>query len=322
MIAIIYGEDTSRAQYKLNRLKEAEKPDVYIRLDALKDDPSEFFRETQSMSLFPEKKMVVLDNADFLTSKNTTPYELDAVFGCDLDDGLIVYMTSKPRLDGRKKKVKELQAKAKVIECQVLDEKSAPSVIREMLKEKKLEMEPEAFKWYAAHAGTATAKIDTELDKMSVYSDHLKLEDVKALTSIEPLDNVFKMTDALFSRKGMLLLNYYRNFRQSGMEPIAICAMLASQVRFVYQVRVLMDQGVDKKAMEQMLGASSGRIYNTQKNASRFSASQLLSTLNELAVLDQNMKRGIVDKDQGFENFIFDMVLEENELPGLQAARK
>lgn len=72
----------------------------------------------------------------------------------------------------------------------------------------------------------------------------------------------------------MKLLALYRNFRKTGMEPVAICALLASQVRFVYQVRVLMDQGLDQNAIASELKASSGRIYNTMKNASRFSADE------------------------------------------------
>ena len=105
------------------------------------------------------------------------------------------------------------------------------------------------------------------------------------------------MTDALFNRQGLKLLALYRNFRFTGMEPVAICALLASQVRFVYQVRVLMDLGMDQNQIAKELNASS-----------RFSANELLSTLNDLSSLDQAIKGGMVDKDEGFENFIFEII--------------
>lgn len=65
MIAIIYGDDPSRMQYKLDHLRNEFKPDVYLRLDATKDEPRDFYAETVSVSLFPERKMIVLANADF-----------------------------------------------------------------------------------------------------------------------------------------------------------------------------------------------------------------------------------------------------------------
>ncbi len=313
MIAIIYGEDTSRMQYKLDHLKQEFNPDVFVRLDAEKDEPKSFFEETASISLFPEHKMVVLDNADFLsTSKESSSFDADAISRLDLEDGCIVYLVHKPKLDGRKKAVKVLQEKAKVIECRIPDERSMPSIIRQMIAEKGLQFDPDALNWYIAHAGLKTSRIDQELDKFSVYSDHLSLVDVQAMTTVEPVDNVFRMTDALFMKQGMKLLALYRSFRKNGMEPVAICALLASQVRFVYQVRVMMDLGKDQNSIASALKASSGRIYNTMKNASRFSASELLSTLCSLSELDQAIKRGLKDKDQGFEDFIFEMIEKES----------
>lgn len=63
------------------------------------------------------------------------------------------------------------------------------------------------------------------------------------------------------------------------MEPIAILALLASQIRFVYQVRVLMDEGRSQNDMMKILNASSGRIWNSMRNARRFRADQLLDDL-------------------------------------------
>ncbi|WP_439749950.1 hypothetical protein, partial [Ileibacterium valens] len=113
MIAIIYGDDPSRMQYKLDHLRNEFKPDVYLRLDATKDEPRDFYAETVSVSLFPERKMIVLANADFLSANEQSHgYDLDKIADLDLDDGWIVYMLEKPKLDGRKKKVKELSKKA------------------------------------------------------------------------------------------------------------------------------------------------------------------------------------------------------------------
>lgn len=88
------------------------------------------------------------------------------------------------------------------------------------------------------------------------------------------------------------------------MEPQAILGLLAGQIRFVYQVRVLMDSGCKKEEMMDILKASSGRIWNTMKNANRFRADQLLDHLALLSNLDETIKSGRMDRDTAFENFI------------------
>lgn len=45
-------------------------------------------------------------------------------------------MLEKPKLDGRKKKVKELSKKARMIECKLPEEKNMPALVRSMIKEK------------------------------------------------------------------------------------------------------------------------------------------------------------------------------------------
>lgn len=49
--------------------------------------------------------MIVLANADFLSANEQSHgYDLDKIADLDLDDGWIVYMLEKPKLDGRKKR--------------------------------------------------------------------------------------------------------------------------------------------------------------------------------------------------------------------------
>ena len=93
------------------------------------------------------------------------------------------------------------------------------------------------------------------------------------------MNDIFKMVDAFFSQNGILLLAYYRNFRKLNMQPVAIVALLASQIRFLFHVRV------------------------------RFSSEALLYNLSLLADFDQQMKMGKIDKDDGFEYFCLNLMM-------------
>lgn len=316
MIYILVGEDESRMEYKLDQIKKREGVDEIIRLDAKKQEPLEIYNELDTLSLFFEKPMVIVDQASFLSAKNDTKVNLEEIVKREVPDKVVVYLVHGKKIDTRKKAIKQLQAMGKVIECQPLDEKNQPDEIRSMMKEKKMDMEPKAFAWFCENAGYSQPVLASQLDKLTLYSDHLTLADVQALTTIEPTKNVFEMTDALFAKDKVRLLKAYRIFREQNMEPQAILGLIAGQVRFVYQVRVMMDQGYKQDQMVEKFkeagqkNMSSGRIWHTMKNARRFTAGELLDTLAWLSRLDESIKSGSIDRDTGFENFI--LGLKEN----------
>ena len=303
MVYILHGEDPSRREYKLETIKRKENCDQIDRFDCQKDDPDVIENVLDSYNLFAEKPMVILDHASFLGAKNDTKLELERIVPRLVDDKVIVLLLDAKKLDTRKKLVKQLQETATIMNCMPLDEKSLVIEVQTMMKERKMKMDARGFDYFCQNVGFSSPVIASQLDKLALYSQDLSYEDVKALTTVEPTQDVFKMTNALFAKNRVLLLELYRNFRAQNMEPAAIIGLLASQIRFVYQVRVLMDQGYRKEDMMSELNASSGRIWNTMKNAKNFSANQLLENLATLSKLDQATKSG-VDRDTAFENFI------------------
>lgn len=337
MIYILFGEDEARSSYKLEEIKKkhaGEYSDL-IRFDFREDETARILDELDSSSLFMDTKLVIVDHADFMARKTparpdadgkkpgaaktagakkrkkkepSAQEELIRQFALrDPEDKIIVYLVPSKSLS---QAVKLNFGKAVYIESQSLDEKSVRSVVSEIAKSKGVSLEPKAMDWFCSNVGLNSLRIESELEKLSLYSNTITLEDVRALVTAEPSDNVFEMSNALFSRRGLDLLRLYREFRAQNMEPVAINALLASQIRFVYQVRVLMDLRYSQQEIAERLGVKPGRVYFAMKNAHRFQAAQLLGHLNTLAEVDWNMKSGKMDKDAGFENFVLRMLQE------------
>ena len=221
---------------------------------------------------------------------------------------ILVFCCPSDKLDTRKKAVKELISKSTVYPCIALDEKSLSGYINEELKKLNLKMDRDAIKWFSARAGFDALRIEQELIKFKTFNDQITLKDVQNLMVCEPLNDVFKMVDALFERNALRLLAYYRNFRKLNMEPVAINGLLSGQIRFLFQVRVLMDQGNSKEEIARRLKAHPYRVQINMQRAYNFTSDELLEKLSILAKLDQDMKMGLVDKDEGFEQFILGML--------------
>lgn len=314
MIYILHGTDLSRMSMKLEQIKNKFHIEQMSTYDAMEETQMDVLQEIDSISIFDDPKMIVIKNATFLSAKNTSRYEIDPFVQRKDVDLLIVFCVPTEKIDQRKKAVKILSQDAHMVACIRLDQKSQPGYIREQMKEENLAMDEDAFKYFASHVGMDSLKIRSEIIKLSVYNDHVALEDVKALMVNEPIDDVFKMTDALFDKNGLLLLAYYRNFRQQNMETVAIVALLASQIRFLFQVAFLMDKRMGKEEIAKELKAHPYRVQLSMQKASRFTPQRLLGYLSMLADLDQNMKKGRIDPDEGFENFA--LALEEERQKG------
>lgn len=309
MICLIYGEDTSRIQQKINALKKKHHIDTVVQYDALHDPQNEVLMEMDSFSIFDERKMIIVEQCIFLSSKNSTSYDIVPFLErADDPSTILVLVYHGAKLDQRKKLVKQLIQKSEVYACITLDQQSQRTLIHEFLKKENLVMEPQAISWFSSHIGMDALRIESEIHKLKTYADHVNLEDVRALIKPEPIDDVFKMVDALFQRSAIRFLAFYRNFRDQNMEPLAILGLLASQVRFLFQVRVCMDEGMDQDQIAGHLKAHPYRVKLNMEKARSFQSEELLEKLNLLANLDQDMKMGKIDKDQGFENFILNQI--------------
>lgn len=311
MIYLLYGTDESRIRQKKRQLKEKYPETDSVVVDCLQ--PGAAARLEQALDtadLFASRKLIFADNATFLCAKNTSQVQPDAVTKRLETDDVLVLSVKTEKLDKRKKAVKMLEQAAQVIPCLPLDGPAQKAYVQELMKEKQLELDPDSFNWFCSHAGCDPVILESEIEKLSVFDRHPSLEDVKALTTVEPVSNVFIMTDALFDKNGLRLLAAYRNFRDQNMEPLAVVMLLAGQIRFLFQVRVLMDQGKGKQEIAKTLSAHPYRTQIAMGNARRFDSLRLMDLLEQMAHLEQGMKKGQLDKDQGFEMFCLDLMQE------------
>lgn len=312
MFYILYGKDKSMISLKKKAIQRKHHvEDCIVEFDAIKDDCANVLSEIDSLSIFDDNKMIILENATFLSSKNTTTYEVTPFLLRKDTECVVVFICPSDKLDSRKKAVKELSACSTLYACIALDEKSQKLYVQDKLKEYKVKVDFKTLDWMSARIGMDPLCIENEIKKLSIYSLNPKLEEVQSLMSIEPMNDVFKMVDAFFNQNGILLMAFYRNFMKLNMTTPAIVGLLASQIRFLFQVRVLMDEGYSKEKIASSLKAHPYRVQINMQKAMRFSSEYLLENLSVLSNFDQSMKLGKIDKDEGFEQFCLNLTIKK-----------
>lgn len=312
MHMIIYGKDASRMDLKLEEIKKKYKDLERKNFDLKEDEQGTVLNALDTRSLFEEKRLFIIKNADFLgKSQKDVDYEVKAkewIERLETED-ILVFLLAQDQLT-KKKEWQPFFEQAALLACKSLDAKNQKAYVLEQIKKISLSIDPEALQWFIAHIGTNSKRILDEIDKLSLYPGEIHLEEVQKLVSSEPIEDVFKMSDALFEKNGLKLIAYYRNFRAQNMETLQIIALLASQIRFLFQVRVYMDGGYPKEKIIDLTKAHPYRIQLMMKKASRFEADELLHELSQLARLDYQLKTGLIDRDEGFENFALSLMPE------------
>ena len=127
-----------------------------------------------------------------------------------------------------------------------------------------------------------------------------KLGDSKDLT--------FAFSRSLGLRDREDALKKYLELLSYDLEPISIIGLLASQVRIIYQVKLLEKDRLSDKDIATTLGEKSDyRIRKTRELTKYYTEEELLKLMQELADMDYKMKTEDVDGNHLIEMFILNI---------------
>ena len=127
-----------------------------------------------------------------------------------------------------------------------------------------------------------------------------KLGDSKDLT--------FAFSRSLGLRDREDALKKYLELLSYDIEPISIIGLLASQIRIIYQVKLLEKDRLSDKDIATTLGEKSDyRIRKTRELTKYYTEEELLKLMQELADMDYKMKTEDVDGNHLIEMFILNI---------------
>ncbi|MDF9824438.1 DNA polymerase-3 subunit delta [Breznakia sp. PF5-3] len=304
---LLTGEEHYLLQKKMMQIiKEANVDDMnIITYDATKDDITDIVNDCNTMPFFSEHKVVIVRNCKFLSS---TPLAInEEVLLNYLNEPFeptILILIYEGKMDARKKIVKEIKKRCTPFVFQPLDEFERNNLIQQELQKRNVNMDRAGYNLFLERCGFDIAQIQKELDKFEVYGDLITYDVVKELIPKPIDDNVFLLSQAMFDHNVKKCFSYVEDLKKANVEVIALIGMLASQFRFLSEVKVLSNMNKGKREIASELGAHPYRVEKTLEQAYRSDLKQIRFILNELANLDQKIKLGLVDKQLGFETFL------------------
>lgn len=157
---------------------------------------------------------------------------------------------------GFKKLEEAVQAVGQVVFFQAPSERDLPRWLQDRAKTLKKTLTPQAAAFLVDQAGTDLHTLDRELEKAALYTggkDKIELDDLRQTVSSVRSYTVFEMLRYVIQcRSGQALVSL-GNLIDSGEHPLGILALLARQIRLLWQVKEGLGRGMSQAEIAQAI---------------------------------------------------------------------
>lgn len=272
----------------------------------------DIIEDLSSVSLFGEKKLIIVDNAYIFTgTTNKKLLEqntdiLEKFLKNNSCDNIVIFNILKEKLDERKKIVKAIKEKGIVKDFNTFS--NINKYVLDMFGEYKINNENINF--LVNRVGNNLEVLSQEINKIKIYKDNdfnITKEDIINLTTKNIDTNFFNLIENIVARNKNKAMESYYEIIKDGEEPIKIIVVLANKFRLIYQAKNLYKKGYSEKDISNMLGSNYYAIKKCLESSRNYDDKFLLKCLMKLANLDIDIKSGKIDKNIGLELFIMEI---------------
>lgn len=271
---------------------------------------AEALDDAQSVPFFGDLRVVLLDNAYFLTAENQrgkVEHNVDALLDylkATAEQTILVIFAPYDKLDARKKVVKQLKELPGYLAFGDLTEQGLRSMVQQKLTSQGYQIEPAALGDLIRLTNMSLTQIMTELDKLMLYTIDGKMIDqaaVEALVTKTLTENIFDLIENLLQGKLTDAVRLYHELLVNGEEPLRLHGALVSQFRLLLQVKgmTLSEQGIATA-----LKVHPYRVKLAKRTVRRFTFEALAKAYLGLVKMETQLKSTQRDPELLFELFI------------------
>lgn len=314
MMYLIFGEQELLVNKMIDKLAKSELDEIddfnLVTFDGEKTPLHEIVNDASTLPFMTTKKVVVVKNAYFLTTENPkldfeqSFSELEEYLKYENNETTIIFSAICTKLDDKKPIVKKIKEKAKIYAVDSVNKKDLPRVVRQMFEKQNLTISNDALNEFLSRCGEDMYLINNEIEKLSCYKKDIDIKDIEILVPKKIEDNVFEMIDSIFNKKIDKVFSIYNDLKASNNEPLTLISIIASQIRFLYQVMILKDKGYSENNIANELSCNSYRAKFALQKVYKLNKMDLTDMLEELSSLDIKIKSGEIDRFVGFELFL------------------
>lgn len=306
---LIYGDSFRLIEDEIAKIVKDETN--VITLDYGTSSLNDILTEASYVSMFQEKKFLIVKNASFFTSAKDKEDDINLLLSYmenPISLTTIIFVVY-DKIDMRKKITKEFSAKYKIISLGNLSKNDLMTKTRDLVFKNKYKISNDALEYIIDCCQNNYDFIYNEVHKVFLFymePQEIKLEDVKHIISKTMIDNNFKFVEAVINKDIKKTLVILDDLMVLKVDAIALIMLLAREYRLMLSVKTLMSVGYPKKSICKELALQDWQVDKLSKNCTNYYDETLEENLKKLANIDFLIKSGSGDKDLELKKFLLD----------------
>ena len=305
-IYLLYGQNKSIIKEEINKIIEKINSKDIIKYSLDNTLIKDIIEDASTISMFSNKKIIIVNDSSFFgANKKIEDQELLEKYLNNYNSNTyIIFVANIEKIDTRKKITKLIEKNGSIIEC-LNNETYTKDFINNYLTKNKYKMQD--INYFLNIVGNNLENIKNELEKLIIYKQKDKSinnDDIDKICIRNIEEEIFELTDAIIANNKQKSINLLNEFLNKNYEEIAIIALLASQFRFLYQVKRLENKNKNYTEIAKTLEVNPYRVKFTQKKLYNYSEKDITERIKQLAKMDHDIKLGLIDKKLALELFI------------------
>ena len=278
--------------------------DMIIKYDLIETPISTAIEDLDTYNFLSSNKVVVCDNAYFLTSnrpKGAVVHNeelLEKYLKNPSSENILIMICDK--IDTRKKLVK-LVDKNNILGGEIVID----DLIKSHLDDYK--MDYKTIKYLIDYCDNDNERILNELEKLKCYKlddKTITMEDINNIVIKLTGDNIFSLIDSIVLKNRSKAYFITQELLDKGEDINKIIVMVSDQFRLMYQVKLLLKEGYNKDTIATKLKVHPYRVKLAMEKGYNYSSKVLLTNLDYFFNLDYMIKTGNNNPKLVFELFL------------------
>ncbi len=290
----IVGEDSYLAESALADLLETAIGGQASALQALRGDETTWVRlldAARSRSLFAERRALVVRGAEGLKGSDEG---LARFLDAPNPDVTLVLLAAK--VDRRKGAWRLLNERAQIVSAEPLKGRALRARVVEEVRRRQLLLGEDGLDELIERVGQDLRRLVGEVEKLQAYAGRpgarLSADDVAAVLGRGLARPLYKVSDALWARRGVEVLELVAEILADGEPAQRVLATLHRALRQIRGTRALLEAQAPRDVFAQRLGLLPFKVNDAMEAARRWSSADLERAARALAQADRRLKTG------------------------------
>lgn len=304
MVYLLYGTKDFQINEEIKKITKKQDQMNISKYDLNNTPLKLIIDDAQTISMFEDKKTVIVDNANMFTGTTSKDSDIIENYLNHINENtILILIVHNEKLDTRKKITKLIKKIGIVKEFN--DETNPAVIVKKLLKD--YNINDKTINLFIDRVGNNPLIIQNEINKIKIYKGNNKTisdEDILNLTTKIIDIDIFKLIDYIIKKNKNKALELYHEMIKMNEEPIKILVILANQFRIMYQSKELLKKGYSEKDIASILKIHPYRVKLAIQNSRSYPSEVLLKHLNNLADIDIGIKTGKLNKNLALELFM------------------